>query len=127
MEKATALGAVRGLGSAKQGAHHWLRQRLTAVGNLFIGGWFVASLLLLPNTNFITLRDWASHAVPACGLALLVVCGFWHARLGVQVMIEDYIHDAGSKFACLAALNLAAVGGAMFGLVMVARLAFGGM
>ncbi len=59
-------------------------------------------------------------------MILLVISLFWHARLGVQVVIEDYIHDSGSKFALIAALNLAIIGGGAFAIFSVASLAFGG-
>jgi succinate dehydrogenase / fumarate reductase membrane anchor subunit len=59
-------------------------------------------------------------------MILLVVSLFWHARLGLQVLIEDYIHEPGSKFALIAALNLATIGGGAFGIFSVAALAFGG-
>ena len=58
-------------------------------------------------------------------MILLIVSLFWHARLGLQVLIEDYIHDSGSKFALLTALNLAVIGGAAFAVFSVTALAFG--
>ena len=69
---------------------------------------------------------WASQTLPATALALLIVSVFWHARLGLQVLVEDYVHDAGTKFGTLALLNLATIGGGAFGLVSIARLALGG-
>lgn len=126
MAKGTELGRVRGLGSAHHGAHHWLLQRFTAVGNLVLMLFLVISLALLPNYDFATVKGWASSPLAATALALLIVSTFWHARLGLQVMIEDYVDHSGNRFAVLALLNLAAVGGAMFGLVSVARIAFSG-
>jgi len=63
---------------------------------------------------------------PATALALLIISVFWHARIGLQVLIEDYVHDAGTKFGVIALLNLATIGGGAFGLVSIARLALGG-
>ena len=62
----------------------------------------------------------------ATAMALLIVSVFWHARLGLQVLIEDYLHDAGTKFGVLSALNLATIGGGAFAIFSVAALAFGG-
>ena len=76
-------------------------------------GWFVVSLLLLPQPRLRRRsRDWLAEPVPATAMALLVISTFWHARLGLQVLIEDYVHEAGNKFAAITALNLAAFGGA---------------
>ena len=125
MGNGTEIGRVRGLGSAHSGAHHWLLQRFTAVGNVVASCWLVVSLLILPNLGYVTVHDWISHPVPATMTGLLIVSTFWHARLGVQVMLEDYIHDHGSKFALMAALNLATFAGAALGLVFVIRLALG--
>jgi succinate dehydrogenase / fumarate reductase, membrane anchor subunit len=87
--------------------------------------WFIASLLMLPNLSFETVREWIVRPVPAAAMALLVVTTFWHARLGVQVVIEDYVHETANKFAATAALNLATFAGAGFGLFSIVRLALG--
>ena len=123
MGNGTSLGQVRGLGSAHHGAHHWLVQRFTAAGMVVAGIWLVASLLWLPDLGYATVHDWLARPVPACRMGLLIVCAFWHARLGVQVMLEDYIHTAGNKFAAIAALNLLTFAGAGFGLFCVIRIA----
>jgi succinate dehydrogenase / fumarate reductase membrane anchor subunit len=125
MGNGTSIGRVRGLGAAKQGTHHWLLQRFTAIGNLLLGLWLGISLLLLPNLNYPTVVEWIARPVPATAMALLVISTFWHARLGMQVMIEDYLHGA-NRFAAIVALNLAAFAGAAFGLLCVIRLALGG-
>lgn len=126
MGNGTSIGRVRGLGSAKSGSHHWLVQRFTAIGNLVLIGWLVVSLLLLQDFQYATVREWLASPVSATAMALLVISSFWHARLGMQVAMEDYVHDDANKFALLALLNLAAFGGAAFGLFCVIRLALGG-
>ncbi len=125
MGNGTSIGRVRGLGSAKHGAHHWLIQRFTAVGNLFLLIWLAVSFLLLDDLSYVSVIGWISSPVPAIAMALLIVSTFWHARLGVQVMMEDYVHDHGTKFACLVALNFAVFAGAAFGVLCVLRLALG--
>ena len=125
MGNGTSIGRVRGLGSAKHGSHHWLVQRFTAIGNVVSTVWFVASLLLLPNFNYITVHDWVTRPVPALALGLMIISTVWHARLGMQVMIEDYVHEAGAKFGVIALLNLAAFAAVGFGLLSVIRLALG--
>lgn len=126
MGNGTSIGRVRGLGSAKTGSHHWLLQRFTAIGNLVLVLWFIVSLLMMPNFSYEAVREWIARPVPATAMALLIVSTFWHARLGMQVMFEDYVHEHGNKFAVLALLNLAAFAGAAFGLFCVIRLALGG-
>ena len=123
MGNGTSIGKVRGLGSAHEGAHHWLVQRFTAVGNLVLMLWLVTSVVLLPDLGYETLAKWLSGPIPAVAMILLVISTFWHARLGLQVLIEDYVHEAGTKFGCIAALNLAVIGGGAFAVFSVARLA----
>ncbi|TMM50071.1 succinate dehydrogenase, hydrophobic membrane anchor protein [Qipengyuania marisflavi] len=126
MGNGTSIGRVRGLGSAHHGPHHWLLQRFTAIGNLVLMMFLVVSFALLPAYDFTTVTGWASKPIPATALALLVISTFWHAKLGLQVLAEDYVHTPGNKFAVLALLNLAAIGGGVFGLICIARLALGG-
>ena len=123
MGNGTSIGRVRGLGSAHTGAHHWLLQRFTAVGNLITLVFLIVSLLTLPNMSYATVSGWISQPIPAVMMALLVLTTFWHARIGLQVLIEDYVHDSGSRFGVMLALNLAWIGGTVFGLFCIARLA----
>lgn len=125
MGNGTSIGRVRGLGAARTGTHHWLLQRFTAVGNLLLVLWLGVSFLLLPNFTYPTVTEWIANPVPATAMALLVISTFWHARLGMQVMIEDYVHGA-NRVAAIVALNLVAFAGAAFGLFCVIRLALGG-
>jgi succinate dehydrogenase / fumarate reductase membrane anchor subunit len=125
MGEGTALGRVRGLGSAHHGSHHWLLQRYTAAGNLLTVGFLVFSFLLLPDLSYANVRAWIGEPLPALALGLMIVSVFWHARLGLQVMIEDYVHGA-SRIAAILLLNLLAFAGAGFGLLSVLRLAVGG-
>ncbi len=123
MGNGTSIGRVRGLGAAHEGPHHWLVQRFTAVGNLVTVLFLGISLVTLPNLDHATVTGWIAEPIPAFMMALLVVTTFWHARLGLQVLIEDYVHEAGSKFGALTILNLLTFAGAGFGLFCIARLA----
>jgi succinate dehydrogenase / fumarate reductase membrane anchor subunit len=123
MGNGTSIGKVRGLGSAHEGAHHWLVQRFTAVGNLVLMIWLMASIVMLPDLSYATVTKWLSAPVPATAMVLLIVSTFWHARLGLQVLVEDYVQDAGMKFGVITLLNLVAIGGGAFGIFAVVRLA----
>ncbi|NBB26369.1 succinate dehydrogenase, hydrophobic membrane anchor protein [Porphyrobacter sp. SLTP] len=126
MGNGTSIGKVRGLGAAHHGPHHWLVQRFTAIGNVVLMSWLLVSLIMLGDYGYGNVVKWLSQPLSATAMILLVFSLFWHARLGLQVLIEDYIHDAGSKFAAISALNLATIGGGAFGIFSVATLAFGG-
>lgn len=122
MGNGTQLGKVRGLGSAGHGSHHWLVQRSTAAGNFLCGIFLAVSMIALPDMSYETVTAWFAKPFPATVAMLFVVSTFWHARLGLQVLIEDYVHVEGNKFALLLVLNLLAVTGAAFGVVSVLRL-----
>jgi succinate dehydrogenase / fumarate reductase membrane anchor subunit len=121
---AQALSRVLGRGSAHEGAHHWRVQRLTAVALALLGAWFVISLVLLPDYGYDTLRAWASGLCNAALLGLFVATLCWHSQLGVQVVIEDYVHG-GLRFAALVASAFLHVLLAVLGVLAVARLALG--
>lgn len=93
MGQGTELGRVRGLGSAKEGAHHWWRQRITAASNLFLLVWFLISLTRLSGFDYDSVHAWIGSAWVAVPLILLVISTCWHARLGLQVLIEDYAEN----------------------------------
>ena len=123
MGNGTSIGRVRGTGSAHSGSKHWLLQRYTAIGNLFLGLWLVFSLVTLSGYAYADVMKWATKPLSTTFLALFVISTFWHARLGLQVVVEDYVHEPANKFAAVAALNLAAFGGAAACLFFIARMA----
>jgi succinate dehydrogenase / fumarate reductase, membrane anchor subunit len=122
----TEIGKVRGLGSSKHGGKHWIDQRVTAVGNILLTIWFAMSLILMPNFEYETLSAWLSQSSVAVPLMLMLICIFAHVRLGLQVLIEDYVHDEGLKFGTLILLNFYVVTAAAFGIFSVAKIAFTG-
>lgn len=127
MGSGTNIGKVRGLGSANHGAHHWIIQRVTAVGNLALIAWLLISLLRLPNYEHELLIGWLSSPLVAVPMMLMLVSIFWHLRLGLQVLIEDYVPDHGLKFGLIILLNFFAIGGAALGIFAVAKVAFTGV
>ncbi|MBN8818454.1 MAG: succinate dehydrogenase, hydrophobic membrane anchor protein [Sphingobium sp. SCN 64-10] len=126
MGSGTGIGRVRGLGSAKSGTHHWIVQRVTAVGNALLVTWLIASLAMLPAHDHAAITGWLAQPIVAVPMMLMLVSVFYHIRLGLQVLIEDYVHDDGLKFAVLILLNFFVIGCAATGLFSVAKIAFAG-
>ena len=127
MGTGTGIGRVRGLGSARHGAMHWWHQRLTAAGNLILVLYFVVSLFRLPLHDHATIVQWLSSPLVAVALILMTVSVFWHLRLGLQVFIEDYVHDDALRVAALVALNFYAVGGAALAIFSILKIALLGV
>jgi succinate dehydrogenase / fumarate reductase, membrane anchor subunit len=126
MGSGTGIGRVRGLGSARGGTQHWIVQRFTAIGNILLVGWLLGSLALLPSHDHATVTGWLGQPLVAVPMMVMLVNVFWHLRLGLQVLIEDYVHDEGLKFASFVLLNFYVVGAVALGLFSVARIAFAG-
>jgi succinate dehydrogenase / fumarate reductase membrane anchor subunit len=124
-DSATPLGKARGLGSAREGGEHWLSERMTSIALLLLGTWLIASLLLLPALDHRTLIEWLHAPSGAVPMALLIVVGFKHALDGLKVVVDDYAHEEGNRFALNALLLFLAVGGGALALFALARIAFG--
>jgi succinate dehydrogenase / fumarate reductase, membrane anchor subunit len=86
------LGRVLGHGPAKEGVHHWWVQRLTSLALIPLSVWFVVSLFSLPAYDHATVHAWVSQSWTALPLILFIALTAWHSKLGVQVVVEDYVH-----------------------------------
>lgn len=126
MRMETPIGRVRGLGSARSGAHHWWVERLTSIATLLLFVWFVVSLLRLQSLDRPTIVEWLGSPVAAVPMLLLIVATFWHLKLGLQVVVEDYVHEEGNKFFSILLINFLSIAGAAFALFAVLKIALGG-
>ncbi|WP_142849610.1 succinate dehydrogenase, hydrophobic membrane anchor protein [Telmatospirillum sp. J64-1] len=123
----TPLGRVRGLGSAKEGVGHWWGQRLSGLALVPLTLWFVISVIGLIGADYATFSAWLGTPGNATMMLLLVFVVFYHAQLGLQVVIEDYVHNEGAKMASLIAIKFATVALGVFCAVSILKLvAFGG-
>ncbi|MBK5911152.1 succinate dehydrogenase, hydrophobic membrane anchor protein [Rhodothalassium salexigens] len=121
----TALARARGLGSAKSGTGHWWRQRVTAVINLVLVSWLIVSLVAMAGSGYDALVGWIRNPVVAALLILCVINVFYHVRLGLQVVVEDYVHREGLKVALLILMTLVCAGLGLLGVVSVLQIALG--
>jgi len=125
MSLRTPLGRVRGLGSAKEGVDHWWGQRLSALALVPLAIWFVASLTALTGADHQTLSDWIASPIVAGLLVLLITATFYHGYLGLQVVIEDYVHGEGLKLAAIIAVKGLSILLGVIGILAVLSLCFG--
>ncbi|HEX8469343.1 MAG TPA: succinate dehydrogenase, hydrophobic membrane anchor protein [Allosphingosinicella sp.] len=115
---------VRDSGSAREGAEHWWHERASSVAVLLLFVWLLVSLLRLPALDHRGVTEWLRDPLAAVPMLLLIAATFWHLKMGMQVIIEDYVHDEGNKFLSILLLNFAAVGGAAFAVFAVLKIAF---
>ncbi|MBV8144648.1 MAG: succinate dehydrogenase, hydrophobic membrane anchor protein [Gammaproteobacteria bacterium] len=125
MSLRSPLGRVLGQGAARSGVRHWWEQRLTSLALVPLTVWFVVSLLTLPSLGYATLSAWMSQSWTALLLILLVLVSAWHSQLGLRVVVEDYVHDAGARTLTLVLLGFLHVLVATAGVFAVLRVAFG--
>ena len=85
----TPLSRARGLGSAKQGVHHWWAQRITAVALIPLVVWFAISLIMMSGADYFVVRAWIGSPVVMVLLTLTIVIGLHHGQLGMQEVVED--------------------------------------
>jgi succinate dehydrogenase / fumarate reductase membrane anchor subunit len=121
----TPLARVRGLGSAKEGTDHFWRQRVTGVANLILVVFAVFLMLRLVGTNYETARDILSSPLVTIALGMLILSGVIHMRLGMQTVIEDYIHAEGLKIVLLMLNTFFAIAVGATCILAVLKLAFG--
>jgi succinate dehydrogenase / fumarate reductase membrane anchor subunit len=126
MRMETPIARVRGLGSARSGAHHWWLERLTSVGALVLFLWLIASVLMLPSLDYGTVTEWLRQPLAAVPMLLLIVTTFWHLKMGLQVIIEDYVHEEGMKLFSIVLLNFFVLGAGALAFFAVLRIAFTG-
>lgn len=126
MEMRSSLGRARGLGSANEGVHHWWAQRVSAIALVPLGLWFVWSAISLMGADLITFRLWLGHFGNALLMILLSLAMFYHAALGMQVVIEDYVSGEGAKVIALIVMKFALFVMAASCVLAVVRLTLGG-
>jgi succinate dehydrogenase / fumarate reductase membrane anchor subunit len=125
MSLRTPLAEARGLGSAKEGVHHWWAQRLTALALVPLTLWFVAALVAVATADYATAVEWVSSPLVTVLLLLLIAATFYHAQLGMQVVFEDYIHTKSLKVAAIVVSRFAMIGLGLASAYAVLRIALG--
>jgi len=119
------LKRARGLGSAQSGVGHWWVQRLTAAALVLLSLWFVSMLLGLLHADYATAKAAVAKPWNALLLIAFAIAAFWHAVLGLQVVIEDYVHTRWKEVVLLALIKFLAVLGALASVLAVLRIALG--
>jgi len=121
----TPLGQVRGLGSAKDGTHHWWMQRVTAVALVPLTIWFAIGLIGHVGAEQSAVQAWLGNPVNAALMILFVATAYFHGYLGTQVVIEDYVHNELLKVASILAVKFAAAFLGIVSIIAILKLATG--
>lgn len=125
MKYRTALSVVRGTGAAKDGTRHWWAQRLTALALVPLGIAFIVMMIALLGSDYAGARAALAHPVAAALWILFTVALFHHAQLGLQVVVEDYVHSRGLKVAGIIAVKFAALALGAASIVSILRISAG--
>jgi len=120
------LGRVLGLGSAKEGVEHWWRQRTTALLLVPLTLWFVISAVGLIGADRAAVAAWMHNPMAAVLMIMLIAATFYHAALGLQIVIEDYIHGEAARITTLLVMRLLCILFVLRGVLAVLKLAFAG-
>jgi succinate dehydrogenase / fumarate reductase membrane anchor subunit len=119
------LGRAIGLGSAKEGIEHWWVQRVTAVALVPLTLWFVTAVIGLVGADLETMEGWVGRPLPAILFVLLLIATFYHMALGLQVIVEDYVHSDLAKLGLVVAVRLMCFAFAVAGIFAVLSIAVG--
>jgi succinate dehydrogenase / fumarate reductase membrane anchor subunit len=122
----TPLKQARNWGSSKAGVGHWWVQRLTAAALIVLGLWFVATVLIMLGADYATARHALAEPWNMVLMILFVAIGFWHGQLGLQVIIEDYVHTRWLEMTLIVIVKFIAVLLSLACALAVLRVGFGG-
>ena len=125
MSLVTPLNRVLGLGSAKEGVEHWWGQRLSAVALVVLGLWFVAALIGLDDLSYASVVSWLQAPVASILMILTLLTGVYHSKLGVQMVVEDYVHQPALKVSTLVLSVFFHIGAAVAGVFSILKIALG--
>ena len=123
-DRRSPLAIAIGLGSARAGSAHWWAERASAVALVPLALWFVASIIAHSGNDHAAFTAWLGTPLVSAAMILLLIALFHHTALGLQVVIEDYVHS-GMKVAAVIAVRLGCFGFAVVGVLAVLRIAFG--
>lgn len=125
MSLQTPLAKVKGLGSAKQGTHHWWHQRLTSMALIPLSLWFIYSLLMIGPVDHASVTRWMSDTLNTVLLILFVFSLFYHAQLGLQVVIEDYIESEWQKMSSIILMKFLALFAGLTSVIAILKVFLG--
>src|SRR5687768_3774480 len=120
------LGRARGLGSAHEGVHHWMAERITSVTSLALMIWLVWSVVNMQDWSHAAFTGWLAQPVNTFLMILTIISVFYHAALGVQVIVEDYVHNEAWKMIQIVGFKLAFLTLALASIFAILKIAFGG-
>lgn len=126
MSLRSPLGKALGMGAAKEGAGHWWSQRVSAVALVLLGPWFVLSLICVGDLSYANVVAWIAMPLNTVLLSLLVVTTAYHAQLGLQVVVEDYVPSKGTRMLTMLVINFGLLLLGVLGVFSVLRIAFAG-
>ena len=121
----TSLARVTGLGSAKQGTHHWWMQRITAIALVPLTFWLVYSLLSLTRLDHSAVTHWIASPVSSAIIILFIISIYYHAILGIRVVIEDYVESELLKICSVITINFIFIFAALVSVITVIKVALG--
>ncbi len=118
------LARVRGMGSAKDGTHHWWMQRLTALALIILSVWFIGSIMGLIGADRGQIIYWLQQPWCIIMMALFVISGLYHGTIGMQVVVEDYVHHPARKFILIAGMQMLMVFSIAVAVYALCKIAF---
>lgn len=125
MKLRTPLARVRGLGSAREGTHHWWAQRLTAIALVPLTFWFICSLVSMTTVDYMAAIGWLQSPIICILMILFVFSLFYHAQLGMQVVIEDYIGNETLKITSIILLKFVMLFAGLASIVAILKVFLG--